>query len=116
MGLWLPLGLYFQFARVPAVLVIGSWFTLQLIYSVFGPDSGTVGWWGHVAGFMAGVVLALCLRLFSFETHLILWGKLMLKLFKNCFINHRTIFDLYSRRVFCSGVATCILVVSTREL
>jgi len=70
MGLWLPLGLYFQFARVPAVLVIGSWFTLQLIYSVFGPDSGTVGWWGHVAGFMAGVLLALCLRLFSLETHL----------------------------------------------
>ena len=28
-GMLLPLGLYLQFARVPAILVIGSWFTLQ---------------------------------------------------------------------------------------
>lgn len=64
MGLWLPLGLYLQFARVPAVLVIGSWFTLQLIYTVFGPASGAVAWWAHVAGFIAGVVVAVALRPF----------------------------------------------------
>lgn len=65
MGLWLPLGLYLQFARVPALLVIGSWFTLQLIYTVFGPASGAVAWWAHVAGFVAGVLLAIVLRLIA---------------------------------------------------
>lgn len=64
MGLWLPLGLYLQFARVPAILVIGSWFTLQLIYTVIGSHDGTVAWWAHVAGFIAGVVVAVTLRLF----------------------------------------------------
>ncbi len=62
MGLYLPLGLYLQFARVPAILVIGSWFTLQLVYTVFGLASGAVAWWAHVAGFIAGVVVALLLR------------------------------------------------------
>src|SRR5699024_701819 len=64
MGLWLPLGLYLQFARVPAILVIGSWFTLQLIYTVFGTPDGAVAWWPHVAGFIARVIVALILRPF----------------------------------------------------
>ncbi len=62
MGLWLPLGLYFQFARVPAVLVIGSWFTLQLLYSVFGPTSHDVAWSAHLAGFALGLISAFLLR------------------------------------------------------
>lgn len=61
-GLWLPLGLYFQFARVSALLVIGSWFTLQLLYTVFGPVSGAVAWWTHVVGFLAGVAAAVLIR------------------------------------------------------
>jgi membrane associated rhomboid family serine protease len=65
MGLWVPLGLYLQFARVPALLVIGSWFTLQLLYSVFGPTSGAVAWWAHIAGFFAGLLAAMLLRLVS---------------------------------------------------
>ena len=70
MGLWLPLGLYLQFARVPAVLVIGSWFTLQLLYSVFGPTAHGVAWSAHLAGFALGVAAAMLLRLFSFSNHL----------------------------------------------
>ena len=62
-GLWLPLGLYLQFARIPALLVIVSWFTLQLIYTVFGPVSGAVAWWAHIAGFVAGVLITVILRL-----------------------------------------------------
>lgn len=62
-GLWLPLGLYLQFARVPAVLVIGSWFTLQLLYSVFGPEQHAVAWAAHLAGFALGLIAALVLRL-----------------------------------------------------
>ena len=64
-GLWLPLGLFLQFARIPALLVIGSWFTLQVLYTVFGPMSDAVAWRTHVAGFVAGVLVALAIRLFS---------------------------------------------------
>lgn len=61
-GLFLPLGLYLQFARVPTLLVIGSWFTLQLLYTVFGPIDGAVAWWTHVAGFALGLSFALLTR------------------------------------------------------
>ena len=61
-GLFLPLGLYLQFARVPALLVIGSWFTLQLLYTVFGPINGAVAWWTHLAGFALGLSFALIAR------------------------------------------------------
>lgn len=61
-GLFLPLGLYLQFARVPALLVIGSWFTLQLVYTAFGPITGAVAWWTHLAGFVLGLMFALVAR------------------------------------------------------
>jgi membrane associated rhomboid family serine protease len=61
-GMLLPLGLYLQFARVPALLVIGSWFTLQLVYTVLGPITGVVAWWTHMAGFALGLIFALLVR------------------------------------------------------
>jgi membrane associated rhomboid family serine protease len=61
-GMLMPLGLYLQFARVPAVLVIGSWFTLQLVYTVLGPITGIVAWWTHMAGFALGLIFALLVR------------------------------------------------------
>jgi len=61
-GMLLPLGLYLQFARVPALLVIGSWFTLQLVYTVLGPINGIVAWWTHMAGFTLGLIFALLVR------------------------------------------------------
>jgi membrane associated rhomboid family serine protease len=61
-GMLLPLGLYLQFARVPAILVIGSWFTLQLVYTVLGPITGVVAWWTHMAGFTLGLIFALLVR------------------------------------------------------
>ncbi|MBT8060805.1 MAG: rhomboid family intramembrane serine protease [Xanthomonadales bacterium] len=61
-GLFLPLGLYLQFARVPALLVIGSWFTLQLLYTAFGPIDAAVAWWTHLAGFALGISFALVTR------------------------------------------------------
>lgn len=69
-GLWLPLGLYLQFARVPAVLVIGSWFTLQLLYSVFGPEQHAVAWAAHLAGFALGLLAALLIRLWPSSVNL----------------------------------------------
>jgi len=61
-GLYLPLGLYLQFAQVPSLLVIGSWFTLQLLYTVFGPINAAVAWWNHLAGFALGLSLMLLFR------------------------------------------------------
>jgi len=61
-GLFLPLGVYLQFARVPALLVIGSWFTLQLLYTAFGPIDAAVAWWTHLAGFALGLSFALMAR------------------------------------------------------
>ena len=61
-GMLLPLGVFLQFARVPAVLVIGSWFTLQLVYTILGPITGVVAWWTHMAGFALGLIFALLAR------------------------------------------------------
>ena len=61
-GLYIPLGLYLQFARLPALLVIGSWFTLQLLYTAFGPINETVALWTHLAGFALGLMFALVIR------------------------------------------------------
>lgn len=61
-GLYLPLGMYVQFTRVPALLVIGSWFSLQLVYSAIVPISGAMAWWMHLAGFALGLIFALLAR------------------------------------------------------
>jgi membrane associated rhomboid family serine protease len=64
-GLYLPLGMFVQFVQVSALLVIGSWFTLQLVYSLFGPMSRTMAWWTHLAGFAVGLAFALLVRALS---------------------------------------------------
>lgn len=61
-GLYLPLGLVVQFTRVPSLLVIGSWFTLQLVYSALAPISAAMAWWTHLAGFVLGLIFALLVR------------------------------------------------------
>lgn len=61
-GLYLPLGLVVEFVRLPTLLVVGSWFVLQLLYSLFGPISGAMAWWTHLAGFALGLSYALLAR------------------------------------------------------
>jgi len=44
--------------NVPAVLVLGIWFALQVIGAERAPaDTGGVAFWAHVGGFLAGLVL-----------------------------------------------------------
>jgi len=62
LGLVLPLGLYFEFVRVPAWLMIGMWVLLQFLFTLAGPGFGTVVWWAHVAGFGFGIVFAFIAR------------------------------------------------------
>jgi len=58
LGLVLPLGLYLEFVRVPAFLLIGIWVVLQLLFSYAGPSYGSHVWWAHIGGFLFGLVFA----------------------------------------------------------
>ncbi|HET6434054.1 rhomboid family intramembrane serine protease [Dyella sp.] len=62
LGLVLPLGLYLEFVRVPAFLLIGIWVLLQFLFSYAGPSYGAVVWWTHIGGFLFGVLFALFSR------------------------------------------------------
>ena len=62
LGVVLPLGLYLQFLRVPASLLIGIWALLQVLFTWFGPAFGAVAWSAHLAGFAFGGAFALATR------------------------------------------------------
>ena len=62
LGLVLPLGLYLEFVRVPAFLLIGIWVLLQLLFSYAGPSYGAYVWWAHIGGFLFGLLFALFSR------------------------------------------------------
>ena len=58
---FIPLGFFTRLTVVPAIIVLGFWFILQLfsgVLSVGGPDVGGVAFWAHIGGFVAGVVMA----------------------------------------------------------
>ena len=61
LGVILPLGLYFQLVRVPAIHLIGIWLLFQVLETL-GSRSGAIAWWAHVFGFANGLFLALTLR------------------------------------------------------
>jgi membrane associated rhomboid family serine protease len=61
----LYLGYFARMAQLPALLVLGFWFVLQLFSGLmsFGmTQTGGVAWFAHIGGFVAGLVLV---RLFT---------------------------------------------------
>jgi membrane associated rhomboid family serine protease len=57
----IPLGFYMRMTMVPAIIVLGLWFVLQLfsgVASLGGPDVGGVAFWAHIGGFVAGMLMA----------------------------------------------------------
>jgi len=62
LGLVLPLGLFLQFVKVPAALLIGIWALLQFVFTFIGPAYGAVAWSAHLAGFAFGGAFALMAR------------------------------------------------------
>jgi membrane associated rhomboid family serine protease len=57
---WVPIGRFYRLTTLPAVVVLGFWFLLQLFEGVMsfgGADVGGVAFWAHVGGFVAGVVM-----------------------------------------------------------
>jgi len=62
LGVVVPLGLFLEFVRAPASLLIGIWALLQVFFAYIGPAYGAVAWAAHVAGFLFGIVFALLSR------------------------------------------------------
>ena len=56
----LPMIIIWQVITIPAVLVLGFWFVMQLFSGATGSaQSGGVAWLAHVGGFVAGVLFML---------------------------------------------------------
>ncbi len=60
---FIPFGFVMLMRELPALLVLGLWFALQLFTGVASlgvPESieqGGVAWWAHIGGFVAGLTL-----------------------------------------------------------
>jgi membrane associated rhomboid family serine protease len=58
---FIPLGFFMRLTLVPASIVLGLWFVLQLfngVVSLGGPDKGGVAFWAHIGGFAFGALIA----------------------------------------------------------
>ncbi len=62
LGIVVPLGLFLEFVRAPASLLIGLWALLQLVFTFVEPAFGAVAWWAHLTGFAFGIVYAVLSR------------------------------------------------------
>ncbi|GAA4858059.1 rhomboid family intramembrane serine protease [Luteimonas vadosa] len=62
LGVVVPLGLFLEFVRAPASLLIGLWAALQVGFAYIGPAFGAVAWWAHIAGFAFGLAFAVLSR------------------------------------------------------
>ena len=66
----LILGFFVRFIHVPAMIVLGFWFILQLLYGTISisaqslgrGESGGVAWFAHIGGFLVGMLLLFLLR------------------------------------------------------
>jgi membrane associated rhomboid family serine protease len=58
------LGIFFTVAHVPALVVLGLWFVMQLFSGLATPTSaeGGVAVWAHIGGFIAGMPLILLFK------------------------------------------------------
>ncbi len=59
---FIPIGFFMTLKLVPAAIVLGAWFILQLFQGVLtlgGPDIGGTAFWAHIGGFIFGVIFAL---------------------------------------------------------
>lgn len=51
---------FLRFIPIPAWIVLGVWFVMQLS-GVLGGGEGGVAWWAHIGGFIAGLLIVLML-------------------------------------------------------
>jgi membrane associated rhomboid family serine protease len=60
----IPLFIFFWTVELPALLLLGYWFLIQFftgfqMLAIQSATGGGVAWWGHVGGFLVGLLLAL---------------------------------------------------------
>jgi membrane associated rhomboid family serine protease len=65
----IPLGPFSQLTRLPALVVLGLWFAMQLLSELLAPPGAGVAFRAHIGGFVAGMLL---LPLFG-RTHRARW-------------------------------------------
>jgi membrane associated rhomboid family serine protease len=64
----IPILVYMEVITLPAVIVLGFWFVIQLFngVAVIAQSSeammGGVAWWAHIGGFVVGLILTPLLR------------------------------------------------------
>ena len=58
----IPIFYFFRIIYLPAMLVLGLWFVIQLVNGFVLGGGGGVAWFAHIGGFVAGLVL---INLFS---------------------------------------------------
>jgi membrane associated rhomboid family serine protease len=60
----LPIFFFIRLISIPAVIVLGIWFLLQVVNSAVsaGGTGGGVAWLAHVGGFAAGALLVIPFR------------------------------------------------------
>jgi membrane associated rhomboid family serine protease len=59
----LPILFFIRLVSIPAVIVLGIWFLLQVVNSaVFAGAGGGVAWLAHIGGFVAGALLVIPFR------------------------------------------------------
>jgi membrane associated rhomboid family serine protease len=58
------LGIFITRIAVPAFLMLGYWFLLQLLGGLpsLGDETGGVAFWAHAGGFLAGAILILVFK------------------------------------------------------
>ena len=66
------LGFFYQLLEVPAIVVLGFWFVLQLVSGFMAFDAetaqGGVAFFAHIGGFVFGLAVGLLLRVVSGDT------------------------------------------------
>ena len=61
----IPFGFFLQVARIPAIIVLGFWFLLQLLEGALAlgmEQLGGVAFWAHIGGFVFGMLFGPLLR------------------------------------------------------
>ncbi|HHL31507.1 MAG TPA: rhomboid family intramembrane serine protease [Oceanospirillales bacterium] len=58
----IPIGLYFQKAKLPVLLLALIWLSIQLILQITSQDGFPIVWGAHIVGFIIGFLVALLYR------------------------------------------------------
>lgn len=69
-----PIFIFLQFFRIPAIFLLGFWFLQQFFYGaaslgVRSAQTGGVAWWAHIGGFVSGMLLVHLFKKSDDETY-----------------------------------------------